>query len=32
VCEIQFDGFVFPAFDQITTQLPARPGVSAGYP
>src|ERR1700712_3653791 len=20
VCEIQFDGFVFPAFDQITTQ------------
>ncbi len=21
VCEIQFDGFVFPAFDQITTQL-----------
>ena len=21
VCEIQFDGFVYPAFDQITTQL-----------
>jgi pyruvate dehydrogenase E1 component beta subunit len=21
ICEIQFDGFVFPAFDQITTQL-----------
>src|ERR1700744_3748793 len=21
VCEIQFDGFVFPAFDQITTQV-----------
>ena len=21
VCEIQFDGFVFPAFDQIVTQL-----------
>ncbi|MCU1412203.1 MAG: alpha-ketoacid dehydrogenase subunit beta [Rhodoglobus sp.] len=21
VCEIQFDGFIFPAFDQITTQL-----------
>jgi 2-oxoisovalerate dehydrogenase E1 component beta subunit len=21
VCEIQFDGFVFPAFNQITTQL-----------
>src|SRR5256885_3600910 len=21
VCEIQFDGFVFPAFDQITSQL-----------
>src|SRR5690554_2539203 len=21
VCEIQFDGFVFPAFDKITTQL-----------
>ncbi len=21
VCEVQFDGFVFPAFDQITTQL-----------
>lgn len=21
VCEIQFDGFIFPAYDQITTQL-----------
>ena len=21
VCEIQFDGFVYPAFDQITSQL-----------
>lgn len=21
VCEVQFDGFIFPAFDQITTQL-----------
>src|SRR6056297_654336 len=21
ICEIQFDGFVYPAFDQITTQL-----------
>jgi pyruvate dehydrogenase E1 component beta subunit len=21
ICEIQFDGFIFPAFDQITTQL-----------
>src|SRR5580698_5989460 len=21
ICEIQFDGFVFPAFDQIVTQL-----------
>src|SRR6185295_6242654 len=21
VCEIQFDGFIYPAFDQITTQL-----------
>ena len=21
VCEIQFDGFVFPGFDQITSQL-----------
>ena len=21
VCEIQFDGFIFPAFDQITTQI-----------
>src|SRR5690554_8218551 len=21
VCEIQFDGFIFPGFDQITTQL-----------
>ena len=30
VCEIQFDGFVFPAFDQITTQLAKMRFRSAG--
>lgn len=30
VCEIQFDGFVFPAFDQITTQLAKMPYRSLG--
>ncbi|MDQ1679336.1 MAG: 2-oxoisovalerate dehydrogenase component beta subunit [Frankiaceae bacterium] len=30
VCEIQFDGFVFPAFDQITTQLAKMRYRSAG--
>jgi 2-oxoisovalerate dehydrogenase E1 component beta subunit len=29
VCEIQFDGFVFPAYDQITTQL-AKMGYRSG--
>ena len=35
VCEIQFDGFVFPAYDQITTQLAkyhARSGGMAKLP
>jgi len=35
VCEIQFDGFVFPAFDQITTQLAKltyRHGGSQSFP
>lgn len=35
VCEIQFDGFVFPAYDQITTQLAkyhARSGGTARLP
>jgi pyruvate dehydrogenase E1 component beta subunit len=31
VCEIQFDGFVFPAFDQITTQLAKMRYRSAGH-
>ncbi|MGI9092841.1 MAG: alpha-ketoacid dehydrogenase subunit beta [Mycobacteriales bacterium] len=30
VCEIQFDGFVFPAFDQIVTQLAKMHNRSAG--
>ena len=30
VCEIQFDGFIFPAFDQITTQLSKMHYRSAG--
>ena len=30
VCEIQFDGFVFPAFDQITTQVAKFRARSAG--
>ena len=30
VCEIQFDGFVFPAFDQIVTQLAKMPMRSLG--
>ncbi len=30
VCEIQFDGFVFPAFDQIVTQLAKMHGRSGG--
>ena len=30
VCEIQFDGFVFPAFDQITTQVAKYRARSAG--
>ena len=30
VCEIQFDGFIFPAFDQITTQLAKMHYRSAG--
>ncbi|WP_264029742.1 alpha-ketoacid dehydrogenase subunit beta [Cellulosimicrobium sp. SH8] len=29
VCEIQFDGFIFPAYDQITTQL-AKMGYRSG--
>ena len=35
VCEIQFDGFVFPAFDQIVSQLArmrARTGGAVGLP
>jgi 2-oxoisovalerate dehydrogenase E1 component beta subunit len=35
VCEIQFDGFIFPAFDQITTQLAkltSRHGGSQTFP
>ena len=31
VCEIQFDGFVFPAFDQITTQVAKLPRALAGH-
>ena len=31
VCEIQFDGFIFPAFDQITTQLAKLTNRSEGY-
>jgi pyruvate dehydrogenase E1 component beta subunit len=31
VCEIQFDGFVFPAFDQIVSQLAHMRLRSAGY-
>jgi 2-oxoisovalerate dehydrogenase E1 component subunit beta len=31
VCEIQFDGFVFPAFDQIVSQLAKMRLRSAGY-
>ena len=30
VCEIQFDGFIFPAFDQITTQVARLHARSAG--
>src|ERR1700734_636275 len=30
VCEIQFDGFVFPGFDQITTQVARLHNRSAG--
>src|ERR1700721_1360436 len=30
VCEIQFDGFVFPAFDQIVSQLAKMPYRSGG--
>ncbi|MHB1594697.1 MAG: alpha-ketoacid dehydrogenase subunit beta [Streptosporangiaceae bacterium] len=30
VCEIQFDGFIFPAFDQIVSQLAKMPYRSAG--
>src|SRR6202012_966842 len=30
VCEIQFDGFVFPGFDQITTQVARLYNRSAG--
>ena len=31
VCEIQFDGFIFPAFDQITTQLAKITARHAGF-
>jgi 2-oxoisovalerate dehydrogenase E1 component beta subunit len=31
VCEIQFDGFVFPAFDQIVSQLAKQAYRSAGH-
>lgn len=31
VCEIQFDGFVFPAFDQIVAQLAKMPARSLGH-
>ncbi|MEY2955067.1 MAG: hypothetical protein RL530_668 [Actinomycetota bacterium] len=31
VCEIQFDGFIFPGFDQITTQLAKMANRSEGY-
>jgi pyruvate dehydrogenase E1 component beta subunit len=31
VCEIQFDGFIFPAFDQITTQLAKLTNRSEGF-
>ena len=31
VAEIQFDGFIFPAFDQITTQLAKMQNRSEGY-
>lgn len=31
VCEIQFDGFVFPAYDQITTQLAKYHARSGGW-
>jgi len=31
VCEIQFDGFIFPAFDQITTQLAKQHYRSGGH-
>src|SRR3978361_247723 len=30
VCEIQFDGFIYPAFDQITSQLAKLTNRSAG--
>ncbi|MFN8074265.1 MAG: alpha-ketoacid dehydrogenase subunit beta [Kineosporiaceae bacterium] len=30
ICEIQFDGFVFPAFDQIVSQLAKMPNRAAG--
>src|ERR1700710_951984 len=30
VCEIQFDGFVYPAFDQIVSQLAKLPSRSGG--
>ncbi len=31
VCEIQFDGFVYPAFDQIVSQVAKMPGRSQGF-
>lgn len=31
VCEIQFDGFIFPAFNQITTQLAKMQNRSEGF-
>ena len=31
VCEIQFEGFIFPAFDQITTQLAKLTNRSEGF-
>src|ERR1700755_2623368 len=30
ICEIQFDGFVYPAFDQIVSQLAKMPARSLG--
>jgi pyruvate dehydrogenase E1 component beta subunit len=31
VCEIQFDGFIYPAYDQLVSQLAKMPHRSAGY-